>query len=107
MQLDFSNYPDITITELKELLDKGNSNVFLLDVREPFERAMFNIGGVLIPINALPQNIDKLPKDKSIHIVVYCRSGMRSDTAKKYLITQGYNNVQNLLGGMLAWQANS
>lgn len=106
MQLDSDQYPDITVDALRDLLEK-KTEVFLIDVREPIERAMFNIGGSLIPLNTLPEQLGQLPSDKNQHIVAYCRSGMRSDTAKRLLISHGYTNVQNLLGGMLAWQAES
>ena len=93
---------DITVKELKEKLDNA-ADIVLIDVREPYERAEFNIGGQLIPIgqfrNALP-NLDA-PKDKEV--VVYCRSGKRSGLAQQFMQQEGYQKVRNLTGGMLAW----
>lgn len=95
---------DITISELKERLDNGEK-LFIVDVREPHEYDEFNIGALNIPLGSLPQRLDELESHKDEEIIVHCRSGARSGNAKAYLLQQGYPNVRNLLGGMLAWQA--
>lgn len=93
---------EITVKELKEKLD-NKEDITLIDVREPDENAMFNIGGELIPLQTVPQNIDKI--DKSKDVVVYCRSGNRSGQAIKFLEgNHGYTNLINLKGGMMAWE---
>lgn len=92
---------EISVTTLDEKL-KNKEDLFLLDVREPHEFAAFNIGGHLIPLNELSQRVNEIPKDKPI--IVYCRSGKRSDIAGQWLKAQGYTDVKNLTGGMLAWQ---
>lgn len=94
---------DITVTELKEKLD-NNEDFLLLDVREPLEYEMYNIKARLIPLGTLQDQLASLEEYKDKEIVVHCRSGMRSATAKQMMISGGFQNVRNLLGGMLAWQ---
>lgn len=94
---------DITPKELKEKMDQGDEFV-LIDVREPHEHSAFNVGGELIPLKTLPQRLGDLDDKKEAEVVVYCRSGARSGMAKQFLQEQGFKNVRNLTGGMLAWQ---
>jgi rhodanese-related sulfurtransferase len=93
---------DITITELKERLDKGDKFIFI-DVREPYEYEEFNLGAKLMPLGDLPNHIWEITEDKDAEIVLHCRSGGRSGMAKQLLMAQGYTNVKNTLGGVLAW----
>lgn len=95
---------DITIEELKERMDK-NESLYVIDVREEHEFDEFNIGAQLIPLGELPERLDEIKADKDAEIIVHCRSGARSGRAKEYLTCEGYSNVRNLIGGMLAWQA--
>jgi sulfur-carrier protein adenylyltransferase/sulfurtransferase len=77
---------------------------FLLDVREPWEWAVSNLsahGARLIPMAELAERMGELPPDREI--VVYCRSGERSQTAARTLSQAGFDVVVNLRGGMLAW----
>lgn len=93
--------PQITPKELKARMDAGES-LFLLDVRELHERDICNIGGELIPKDTVSQNLDRIPKDKEV--IVYCRSGGRSDWVARELVGRhGYSKVSNLAGGMLRW----
>ncbi|NUQ23463.1 MAG: rhodanese-like domain-containing protein [Saprospiraceae bacterium] len=94
---------DITVQELKERMDKGEA-IHLIDVREPYEHEEFNIGGLLCPLGDVMRAIEEMSEHKAEEIVVYCRSGRRSDTAKQLMQQAGYQNVRNLLGGMLDWQ---
>lgn len=91
----------ITVQALAERLEKSEPT-FLLDVRNEDEHAAFNIGGELIPLSSLADSLAKIPLD--LPIVVYCRSGYRSQLAVEYLQQQGFQDVKNLVGGMLAWQ---
>ncbi|WP_028980079.1 rhodanese-like domain-containing protein [Sporocytophaga myxococcoides] len=94
---------EISVTELKELIDKGE-NFQLIDVREPGEFQAANLGGELIPLATVPQNVAKFSKDKMV--VVHCRSGKRSGDAIRFLETNfGYTNLYNLKGGILAYKA--
>jgi adenylyltransferase/sulfurtransferase len=93
--------PQITPNELKARMDAGE-DLFLLDVRELHERDICNIGGELIPKDTVAQHLEKIPKDKEV--VVYCRSGGRSDWIARELVGHhGYTKVSNLAGGMLRW----
>lgn len=93
---------EITVQELKELKDK-HADFQLIDVREPAEYEAANIGGELIPLQTLPNNIDKISKDK--RVIVHCRSGKRSENAVLYLEgNYGFKNLYNLKGGILAWK---
>jgi adenylyltransferase/sulfurtransferase len=93
--------PQITPLELKQRLERGD-DLFLLDVREPHEREICHIGGELIPKDTVLANLAKLPRDKEI--VVYCRSGGRSQAIAQNLKTgHGFTKVINLAGGVLRW----
>ncbi|MCC7245699.1 MAG: rhodanese-like domain-containing protein [Saprospiraceae bacterium] len=93
---------EITVQELRQKLDSGESFVFI-DVREPWEYEEFNIGARLIPINTLVNSMYELDEHKDDQIVVHCRSGNRSGMAQGLLIANGFKNVLNLKGGVLAW----
>lgn len=99
-----NNSMDITIEELKERMDKGEQ-LNLIDVREEYEFDEFNIGATLIPLGELPERLEEIEAWKDQEILIHCRSGARSGRAKEYLTSEGYTNVRNVLGGMLAWQA--
>jgi sulfur-carrier protein adenylyltransferase/sulfurtransferase len=92
--------PEIRPEELKARLDAGD-DIFILDVREPHEYQICNIGGHLIPLGALPARMNEL--DSSREIVAHCRSGVRSAKAVTLLRQAGFAKVKNLAGGILAW----
>lgn len=95
---------DITVQELKKRLDAGDKFVFI-DVREPYEYAEFNLGAELIPLGTITEAAaGTLADHKADEIIVHCRSGARSGQAKMMLMAMGYQNVRNVLGGVLAWQ---
>jgi rhodanese-related sulfurtransferase len=95
---------NITPEELKRRIDAGE-NLHIVDVREPHERAEFNIGGTLIPLGHVQaMQVDELDELKDEEVIVYCRSGNRSGQACMLLETMGFTNVKNLTGGMLKWQ---
>ncbi|MCC9166883.1 rhodanese-like domain-containing protein [Pontibacter harenae] len=94
---------DITVDELKERLNKGETPV-IIDVREDWEYQETRIeGSQNIPLGTLPQRLDDLEDLKDQEVIVQCRSGARSANAKAFLQQQGFNNVRNLLGGILAY----
>jgi adenylyltransferase/sulfurtransferase len=92
--------PQIAVTDLKKRLDAGE-DLFVLDVREPFEYQIANIGGTLIPMGQVPQRLDEI--DRNREIVVQCKSGGRSQRIAEFLKQAGYEKVANLAGGILAW----
>jgi len=95
-----NNLPEMQVEELKRRLDSGD-NLFVLDVREPHEYQICNIGGHLIPLGDLPKRVHEL--DSSREIVAHCRSGVRSGKAVDFLRQAGFKKVHNLAGGILAW----
>src|SRR6476646_2754288 len=92
--------PEMQVEELKRRLDAGE-NLYVLDVREPHEYQICNIGGHLIPLGDLPKRVNEL--DSSQEIVAHCRSGARSAKAVDFLRQAGFRKVHNLAGGILAW----
>lgn len=94
---------EITVQQLKAMMD--NSDDFqLIDVREPHEYQVANLGGELIPLGTLPEHVDEIKKDGMV--VIQCRSGARSGRAVDFLqASYGYSNLFNLKGGILAWAA--
>jgi molybdopterin/thiamine biosynthesis adenylyltransferase/rhodanese-related sulfurtransferase len=95
-----STVPEITPKELKQRLDRGD-DLFILDVREPHEYQICNIGGKLIPLGEISRRAHEL--DSSREIVVHCRSGKRSAEAAEFLRGVGFRKLLNLKGGILAW----
>lgn len=94
---------DITVDELKTRLDRGEK-LNLIDVREPYEYEEFNMGGQLIPLGNIAQAVPDLENLKNQEVIVHCRSGARSASAKAYLQSLGFSNVRNLLGGAMEYQ---
>ena len=95
---------NITVEELKKRLDPGEK-LNIVDVREPYENAEFNIGGMLYPLgNIQSMMVDELEPFKDEEIILYCRTGNRSGQACMILETLGFKNTKNLVGGVMAWQ---
>ncbi|MGA7524979.1 MAG: molybdopterin-synthase adenylyltransferase MoeB [Acidobacteriaceae bacterium] len=94
--------PQMSVKELKQRLDRGDK-LCVLDVREPWEYQVANIGGQLIPLNDLPRRVAELNPDQEI--VVQCKSGGRSQRAAEFLSRNGFEKVHNLAGGILAWSS--
>lgn len=102
-EIDLANLADNvdvqTVAAIKE--DPG---VIVLDVREQYEYDEGHIPGVtLIPMAEIPNRLSEIPTDKQV--IVTCRSGNRSGQVTDFLREQGFDNVHNMTGGILAWQA--
>lgn len=92
---------EVTVEELKDLKD-AKADFQLIDVREPHEFDTCNIDGELIPMAEVPNNLDKISKDRKV--IVHCRSGSRSGTIITWLEkNHGFTNLYNLKGGILDW----
>ncbi len=92
---------EVTVKELKALMDAG-ADFQLIDVREPHEYDICNLGGELIPQGELPNSVERISKDKQV--ILQCRSGARSGNMVQWLETNhGFTNLYNLKGGILAW----
>lgn len=94
--------PQISVEQLKTRLDKGD-RPFILDVREPHEYAIVNLGAPLIPVGQVAQRLIELPANKDEEIVVHCKTGGRSQRAAQEIKAAGYRSVKNLAGGITAW----
>ena len=92
----------ISVNELKSL-NENNEKFSLLDVRTDAEvlQSRIPINSIHIPINEIPNRIIELDKNKNI--IVYCKSGKRSQKVCDYLIQNNFKNIRNLDGGILAW----
>ena len=94
----------ISTKVLKERIS-NKEHLNLLDVREPEERAEFNIGGTFLPLgNIMAMQTDDIAEWQNEEVICYCRSGKRSMQAALMLESLGFTNVKNLEGGMLSWQ---
>ncbi|MGA3048154.1 MAG: molybdopterin-synthase adenylyltransferase MoeB [Terracidiphilus sp.] len=92
--------PQISVKELKRRIDAGE-DVQLIDVREPYEYQIAQIGGKLIPQNDVANRLAEIDRDREV--VVHCRSGARSQRIAEFLKQAGYPRVVNVAGGILAW----
>ena len=92
--------PEVTVEELKKRLDNGEG-LSVLDVREPHEYEVANIGARLIPLGELPDRLEELDKDAPL--AVHCKTGGRSAKAVKILQNAGFQNAFNVQGGITAW----
>jgi len=94
--------PTCSPAELKAMMDE-RSDVILIDVRTPSEYEIDNIGGQLLPLMDLPDRLEELNDFKDKEVIVMCRSGNRSAQAQAFMLQNGFTNVVNLAGGILAW----
>ncbi len=92
--------PQLAVKELKRRIDAGEE-VYILDVREPWEQKIAHIGGKLIPQNEIPQRLGEIDRDREI--IVHCHHGVRSQRIAEFLQQAGYPRVVNLAGGIHAW----
>ncbi len=93
---------EITVQELKKIQD-NKEPVLLIDVREKFEKDLVDIGGSLIPLGQLSERVSELESHKEKPVIIYCRSGARSAEACRILMSNGFQDVKNLKGGILKW----
>jgi len=98
------SHMEITVQDLHKKLESGEPFVFI-DVREPWEYEEFNLGAQLIPLNTLVNSMYELEDHKEDQIILHCRSGARSGMAQGLMLANGFKNVLNLQGGILAWEA--
>ena len=92
---------EITVQQLKSMKD-AKEDFQLIDVREEYEHEICEIGGELIPMGEVNDNVEKISRDKKV--VVHCRSGKRSASVIQMLEqAHGFKNLYNLKGGILAW----
>ena len=96
------SYTDVTPKEAHEIISQ--QEVVVLDVRTQEEYDSGHISdALLIPVSELESRLDEL--NPSDYILVYCRSGHRSEEAARILVANNFIHVYNLEGGILQWQA--
>lgn len=93
-------YKEIDVAQLNTMLEQGA--IRLVDVRTNAEIAAGKIPqGDPVPLHLLPL---KLPEfDTAVSTVFYCRSGARSAQAAAFAAANGFSDVYNLRGGIMAW----
>lgn len=92
--------PAISTAEAHALLAEGRAQ--LVDVREPWENAQVRIpGALLVPMGEVLDRLDQF--DRARTVVVHCATGVRSGEVVEHLTAQGWRNVRNLHGGIVAW----
>lgn len=95
-------YVKITPQKAKEIMD-DNKDVIILDVRTAQEFGEGHIeNATLLTDSEISSKAEEVLPDKSAEILVYCRSGRRSEAAARELIDMGYTNVKNF-GGIVDW----
>jgi adenylyltransferase/sulfurtransferase len=93
---------EITVQELKQILDNKSKKVMVLDVREPEEYAIVHLPQAkLIPLGTLQNRVNEL--DSADEIYIHCKMGGRSAKAVKILQQFGFSKVKNVKGGIDAW----
>lgn len=97
------SFPHVITNEQLEQRMKENSNLKIVDVREPAEYAFSRIpGAVSIPLGELELRFNELNQEEEIYVI--CRTGNRSDMAAQLLKDKGYTNVKNVVSGMVDWK---
>lgn len=96
-----AEYKKISPEEAKQRIDAGGA--FILDVRTQEEFDAGHIKGAMrLEYNEFDEKLEEILPDKSVQILIYCRSGNRSRTATEYLISNGYTDVYDF-GGIIDW----
>ena len=92
---------EIEVTELAQLKESGDT-IRVIDIRQPAELNSGIIpGSEGLPMHIIPLRISEFKHDEKL--IMVCRSGARSAQACMFMQQQGYDNVYNLRGGMIAW----
>ena len=97
-----ANPDEVTVQELKRVLDNPKLGIHVIDVREADEYQIAHIDGVpLVPLSTLPQHFTELDPNQTYYI--HCKSGIRSMKALRFLREQGFKYLKNVKGGISAW----
>ena len=91
----------ISPKELNNIIESGNSECQLIDIRDEYEHDICCIGGEKINMYSIPENIDLLSKNKKI--IIYCRTGVRSANSCHLMKELGFTKTYNLIGGIVDW----
>ncbi len=94
---------EIDVKSVKSMLDSGD-NFLLLDCRQPQEHQTAKIdGAMLIPMGEIPDRLSEIESFKTTKIVVHCHLGGRSLRVTEWLRSNGFEQTQNMTGGITAW----
>ena len=95
-------YQEISAIELQKQLAQSSASLVLIDVREPYEREICRIEGSRhIPMNVVAEHMNEFNPEQTL--VFHCKVGGRSAKVCQQFIDNGFSNVINLKGGILAW----
>ena len=98
--------PAVTVQQAAEMQGSEDVGALIVDVREPNEYTQLRArGAVLLPLGRLNGRVKDLPRDREL--LLMCRTGGRSQNATQFLQAQGFSNVTNVSGGIVAWRAAS
>lgn len=99
----WNSVKEIEAPELARWLDERDTDgLRIIDVRQMPEIAAGTVPGAeAVPLHTLPLKLGEL--DRNEKLVLVCRSGARSAQACMFLAQQGFDQVYNLRGGMIAW----
>jgi adenylyltransferase/sulfurtransferase len=92
---------EVSVHQLKQFKDSG-TDFQLIDVREPYEYEIVNLGAELIPLAQIEESANRI--DRTRQVIVHCKSGSRSAKAIKLLQEKfGFTNLYNLDGGIIQY----
>jgi len=94
--------PSVSAQRAAEMQADG-AGALIVDVREYREFETLRApGAVLLPLAEFVDRHRELPADRPL--LLLCRSGARSMRATAFLVQQGFDDVANVEGGMIAWK---
>ncbi|MFX1321645.1 MAG: rhodanese-like domain-containing protein [Promethearchaeota archaeon] len=102
------SYTDIDVSTARDMINNNAQypDLIVLDVRDQWEYDEGHLcDAILIPLGELATRISELEPYKDTEIIVYCRTGGRSQTGSLFLVNQNFTKVYNMLGGITAWEA--
>jgi adenylyltransferase/sulfurtransferase len=96
------NPDEVSVHDLKHVMDNPQLGIKVLDVREPAEQQIARIDGVpLLPLSRLAERFHELDPERSYYI--HCHSGIRSLQAVRFLRQRGFKHLKSVKGGITAW----
>jgi len=98
----------ISVKELAQRLSSSDTEIQLVDVREPQEVSIAHIEGfVNLPLSEFSQWNEQITSQFNVHseTLVLCHHGVRSAQMCQWLIAQGFTNVKNISGGIAAYSS--
>ena len=99
-------YKNISPGEAKAMIDAGEKDLLILDVRTPgeYKNEKHIKNSVLIPISVIEARIGEIETFRDKNVIVYCKVGGRSSKVSAYLAEQGFKKIHNMTGGITEWK---